>query len=439
MNIDSIREYIVIVNGGSGCIFQPEDETYSYVLTAKHNITDNNNTIKELFRFVYHNNTWNSIPIPVVNTNSYFPHPHKDIAIIKVSKINDLDKIIRLDDFEDDRTGYSLCGYPETRRSSANQYRIDENVTIQGTGTNQLREGQIPNNPTIDEIRGHSGGAIVKIKDNHLLLAGIQNKMVDATNEQLGRIEFTSITSFDEIVNQYQESLSPLSPCYCKSFEYLKEQIMNLDGCLLQENVEYTKLFLQNLTDEILQNPLTPRIIKNKIKNRMLIHNEGEASLYNKGLWIAWLEFLIVLKIIGENPQTESELEDIFNKYRILYSSSKEDWANLFKNRIAYSDYKGLKENANVIIANETLPQKTIIKKGLLSDIALYIPKNKMKIDVGISNPFESFTHIHIHAFKKDCIINKEEEYRRFNNTNENELLNKLKYEYESIIRNWKS
>jgi hypothetical protein len=429
MNIDNIREYIVIVNGGSGCIFQSEDDTYSYVLTAKHNITDNNN----LTRFVYQNNVWNPISVTVVDTNSYFLHPGKDIAIIKIAKIDDLDRIIRLDDFENDRTGYSLCGYPENRRGESTSYRIIEDVTILGTNANQLREGQIPNNATIDEIRGHSGGAIVKIKDNHLLLVGIQNKMVDASNEQLGRIEFTPIASLDEIVNQYPELLSPLSPPYCKSFEYLKGQVMKLEGCF--HNIEYTRQYLQSLTDEIIDNPLTPQVIKNRLKKRLLIHNEKESSLCNKGLWIAWLELLIILKVIGLNPRTELELDDIFNQYRIVYSSSKEDWSKLMK-EIICSDYKGLKENACFIVANEAEPTIPVLGKGIIPDISRNVTKKQMNIDEGINHPLESFKHIHIYAFQRNCIVEKGDEYTNFDGSKERELSQKLKQEYENIINN---
>jgi hypothetical protein len=35
---DQLRPYVVIVNGGSGCIFQPMDIEHSYILTAKHNL-----------------------------------------------------------------------------------------------------------------------------------------------------------------------------------------------------------------------------------------------------------------------------------------------------------------------------------------------------------------------------------------------------------------
>ncbi|BES62691.1 ABC-three component system protein [Dysgonomonas capnocytophagoides] len=444
MSIDSIKEYIVIVNGGSGCIFQPIDNTYSYVLTAKHNIVNVNNQITQLTRFKLNNNGWDEIEIPfdhLVENDNYFPHYERDIAIIKIGKIHDLDNIIRIDDIENERIGYLLAGYPETRRNAnfsmkENWYRCDENVTILNLSANQLREGQVPNNTSYEEIVGHSGGGMLKISGDYILLAGIQNKMSDAKNEQLGRIEFSPISLFDEIINAHPQYLSALQPPYYKSFVFLKKQIMNLDGCFQRENIEYTRLCLQNVVDEIINSPLTPNIIKNKLNKRMLIHNEEENSFFRKGLWIAWLEFLIILKIIGENPQTEEELEDVFNKYRIIYSSSREDWGNLFKDKMAYSDYKGLKENACIIFANETLPQKTIVKRGMISNIARHIPRKQMKIDEGVNNPFESFTHIHIHAFQKDCVINKEQDYSRFDNSNEEELFQKLKQEYESIIRN---
>jgi hypothetical protein len=442
MNISKIREYIVIVNAGSGCIFQPMDDAYSYVLTAKHNITDNN--INQLKRFKLNDsNGWDEIDIPLealVDNENYFPHENRDIAIIKIEKVPDLDNIIRFDDIDDDRKGYILAGYPETRRTNYaakkdNWYRQDEDVTILNIKANQLREGKVPDNAGYDEIVGQSGGGILKISGDYLLLAGIQNKMADSADEQMGRVEFSPISLFDEIIEAHRQHLSPLNPPYCKSFEFLREQIMKLDGCFMNENVFYARQFLQNITDEILKKPLTPDVIRNKLNKRMLTHNEEEDCLLRKGLWIAWLEFLIVLKVIGENPKSEKDLEDVFNRYRVIYSSSKEDWGNLFKEKIVYSDYKGLKENACIIFANDTHPQKTIIKRGLISNIARLIPRKEMKIDEGVNNPLESFTYIHIHAFQKDCIIDKEWDYSRFDNTNEVELLQKLKQEYESIIR----
>jgi hypothetical protein len=436
MKIDDIREYIVIVNGGSGCIFQPEDDSYSYILTAKHNLVNSNNEIEitELTRFEFQDKKWLPVTIDLFTDNACcFLHEYKDIAIIKIAKIAGLDNMLRYDDFEDDRTGYILCGYPATRRDMPNQYRCDENVAILGTSVNQLREAQIPGNPTIDEVKGHSGGAIIKMKDNYLLLTGIQNKMVSATKEYLGRVEFTPLASFDEIVDLFSDELSPLLPSHCKSFKYLKNQVMKLEGCFC--DIKYTKRFLQDITDDISNNPLTPQMIKNHLKERLLMKEENESSLNNKGLWIAWLEMLIILKVVGLNPTSEQELNNVFNQYRIIYSSSKDDWSNLIQD-ILRSDYKGLNENACIIVANETKPSKWVIGKGLIQNIAQQIPKNEMNIDVGVSPSLHNFKHVHLYAFQRDCIVDKEEEYIRFNNSNEEELLLKLKQEYENIFNN---
>jgi len=439
MKIDNIREYIVIVNKGSGCIFQPEDDAYSYVLTAKHNIENNNGKVTILDRFVFENGNWNKIAVEKFSetvSEYYFPYPDKDkdTAIIKIKKINGLDKIIRLDDLEDDRSGYSLCGYPNVRRSASTPYRIDEKITVLGTGAHQLREGQLSVIQNQDELDGQSGGAILKIKDDYLLLAGIQNKIV-VDQEDLGRIEFSTLASFDEIIAMNPKHLSALHPPYYQSFAFLKEQIMKLDGCF--SDIEYTKCFLRNITNKIVENPLTPKIIRNHLKERLLVYGEDNSSFYQKGMWAAWLEFLIVMKIMGLDPKTEEDLDELFNRYRVIYSSSKEDWSQIMMD-IVCSDFVGLKENACLVVAHEKKPDKTIIKRGtIIPNLARSVQRSQMNIDEGISHPFKDFTFIHIHAFQRDCILENEDEYSQFNSTyKDSEIYEKLKHDYENILNN---
>ena len=208
---------------------------------------------------------------------------------------------------------------------------------------------------------------------------------------------------------------------------------MKLEGCF--GDIDYTKRFLQDFTDDIIHDPLTPDVIKNHFHKRLLIYNEKESSLYNDGLWIAWLELLIILRIIGQNPHSEQDLDEVFSRYRIIYSSSKDDWSCLIQD-ILRSDYKGLKENACIIVSNEKKPVKWMIGKGILQDISRRISKREMNIDEGDYRPVENIKHIHLSAFQQNCIVDKEEEYTRFDNTNENELFKKLKHEYENIIAN---
>ena len=127
MNIDDIRKYVVVVNGGSGCIFQPVDKEYSYILTAKHNLTDNNNRIDTLIRFQYNKNKWEKLPIEIdslVEGKNYLSHPDKDIAILKINRITDLEPIHRIDtnDILQEPDNYCLCGYPETRRNAEKRW-----------------------------------------------------------------------------------------------------------------------------------------------------------------------------------------------------------------------------------------------------------------------------------------------------------------------------
>lgn len=450
MNIDDIRKYVVVVNGGSGCIFQPVDKEYSYILTAKHNLTDNSNRIDTLVRFQYNKNKWEKSLIEIdslVEGRNYFSHPNKDIAILKINRITDLEPIHRIDtnDILQEPDNYCLCGYPETRRNAEKDesekntedesrwYRIDQGITIKDCRNNGLREAEVPNNPGFKEIKGHSGGCIVKISgNNNLLLAGIQNKMAPAKDEALGNIQFSTIDNFDEIIEKYADCLSPLLPPYCVSFECLCNQVMQLEGCW--EDISYVKSRLHEIASDIAGHPLTPLAIKNKLKTRMLVAEEKENSLYGKGLWKAWLELLIVLNIIQKEPQTEGELEDIFKQYRLIYSSTRGQWTEYLK-QIACSDYRGLKENACIIVANEGIPEKTLLKKGIIPNIGQLTPR-QLNIDEGTSNPFKSFKFIHIHAFQRECIVNQEEKFTIFNCEADAELLQELKRSYEDILNN---
>lgn len=442
MNRDDIRKYVVVVNGGSGCIFQPVDKEHSYILTAKHNLTDNNNRIDTLIRFQYNKNKWEKSPIEIdslVEGRNYFSHPDKDIAILKINRVTDLEPIHKIDtnDILLEPDNYCLCGYPQTRRNAEKDesewYRLDLGIIIKDCRNNGLREAQVPNNSGIEEIRGHSGGCLIKISGNDLLLAGIQNKMAPAKDEALGNIQFFTIDNFDEIIEKYADRLSPLLPPYCISFECLCNEVMQLEGYYL--DISYVKNRLQEIASDIAGHFLTPLAIKNKLRMRMLVAEEKENSLYGKGLWKAWLELLIVLNIIQKEPKTEEELEDIFKQYRLLYSSTCGQWTEYLK-QIACSDYRGVKENACIIVANEGIPVRTILKKGIIPNIGQPLTPRQLNIDEGISNPFKSFKFIHIHAFQRDCIVNQEEKFTIFNYEADAELLQELKKSYEDILNN---
>ena len=276
MNIDQARKHIVILNGGSGCIIQPMTDEYLYVLTAKHNIVNNNNQITSLVRFSS-NNADSKIDIPTngfIEEEHYFLHPDKDVAIIKIPTVTGFDGAYRFDNINEEKNDYHLLGYPEIRRNNQPNdfewYRLDPGVQILDQRENGMYEAQIPGNATINEVRGHSGGAILKIIDDKICVAGIQNKMAEG-DEQLGRVHFNPITSFDEIVTLYPQHLQPILPSYFASFSFLGDDAFNLTfGLITQAKAERLTKILKAKANELAESGLIPLDIKEYLKSNLL-------------------------------------------------------------------------------------------------------------------------------------------------------------------------
>lgn len=442
MNINEVRKYIVIVNGGSGVIFQAADPEFTYILTAKHVLEGEEKL--DVVRFLKHGETWNELVVDssdIIVRDNYFPHENKDIAIIKVAKIDKLDNILRLDNIEDPNEKYYLMGYPKKRRDDSPDckekwFRDDRNVEIHDSRGNGRREAQLPDRMDWEEVNGHSGGGIVKFaSDTNLFLAGIQNKM-SSEREDLGRVEFTPIKYFDEIVERNQDKLKNLYPPYMECFSFLKDEAFDLHAGFSQENIENTKNLLKHKCLDVIDSHITPLVIKRLFKERILIDDEKNNEMENKIIWVLWLEFLTIINIAFEKVHSNSELLDIFNNHRLLCSSTQKDWCCELKN-LMYADYKGLSENAVVIVGVKESPEDGEYEiNNLLPSIA-YVRDNrdrdKMRIDRGMNFPFEDFKFVHIDYFKKGTIVENHSEFADLGT--DKQILNKLREEYEKAFR----
>lgn len=448
MNVDKAREYIVVINEGSGCLIRPLTDEYIYVLTAKHNISDSNNNLEKITRFNFIDGDWVSTELKIdklIEGENYFPHPIKDIAIIKlIGEYEEYDSLFRLDQFGE-KKNYSLLGYPEMRRENNAEdikewFRRDEGITIFDSRGNDVHEAGIPGNPTLDEVSGDSGGAILKIIGNIVYLAGIQTRMADE-NEQMGRIRFTGMSSFDEITELFPEQLAPIFPPHLKSFSFLHSEAFNLNGGLFaNNNTQFTKIFLKHKANEVIKSPLTPIGIKRMFEERLLIFNQDPCFLQSKSIWIIWLEFLTILNILIEENLCEQWITDTFQNIRLICSDTSNDWSDELSNLI-YSDYRGLKKNGIVIIgvSKPPLDDETYILEKKIPHIAnafkeerKVVERSLLQIDAGIKFPLEDFKFIHIEYFKKRAIIKKHAEYADIED--DSILLNKLKIEYQILL-----
>ncbi|MBE8714792.1 ABC-three component system protein [Sphingobacterium hungaricum] len=442
MVLDEIRHYVVVLNEGSGILFQPVDSNATYILTAKHVIQNAQNTVQILKRFVEHDNILHAedIPFNMSLGNNYFEHPDADVAILKIAKLQGLNQIIRTDDITADRESYILAGYPQMRRNLQidpdylNAYRTDEGITIQGPRNNSLREARIPDRPGLEEVRGHSGGGVGKIDDGFFLLAGIQSQMVDALDEQLGKIEFSPMSSFDSLVTLHPEHLVNLDPPHLGSFSFLTEASFLLRvNQFNEQNIAYTRNFLKTETEKIVNSGIAPHEIRRHFKRRLLLDQASPNVLNGRNIWIAWLEFLTIVNIMEYTDVEEADLKKLFNSFRLLYSDTTNDWTFEVQKMI-HADYHGLPSGSVVVIGTNSSPLDGLyeIEAKTIPNLMRVTNKGLMQTDNGIKFPFDHYRFVHLDSFKKKCIIDKIAEYSHI--FDEQQLLTKLQEEYEQYI-----
>jgi len=464
MNQDDIKKYIVCINGGSGVVFQPMDIEHSYILTAKHIFEDLNlepyNNLVTIHFFNEITNEYEILkpPFELEIGENYFPHIEDgvDIAIIKVPKINNLEKIIIKDDISTDSKDYSLYGYPKLRRKSIggqinlDWIRADLEVTILGAKENKKREADISKNQNYDELVGTSGGGIVKIYEDYLLLVGIQSEVV-SNEESIGRIKFTPIVCFNEIVDEYKNKLTPLLPPYLTNFSFLKDKVFNINAGPDDNDIAFTRNFLKNKTYQIINSDITPIGIKDFFKERLILKNSDLTTLNDEIIYATWLEFLVIMNIAKNKVHSFSDLEDLFNKVRLIYKNTNSQWQSSdFLKECMSCDLSNLQVNGTVLINTDVLPQKNQvhhykIEKGSIISNIDFLRKDYQNgsfgnIFIGDAASetkefvFDKYTFIHFEFLKKFLIIEKSDEFKEFNINNQPDLLNKLNSIYGELF-----
>jgi hypothetical protein len=413
-NIDDLyRKYSVKVNNGSGCLFQPDvsalnDSDFTYVLTAKHNLQNEDKT--EVFSKkeikVYRGSE--ESPENELEVKAVYPHAdeNKDAAILKVSPVKD-----------DIRVCYTSCnrhdsvrffGYPN--RKSDEDIKTDSYDCEVHDKTQDKRiviEPGIPfdtyDGNAHDNVKGFSGCGVFKEAQRDILLVGILSRLADATGAG-GKILVLPIDYFNEIISKY--NLPPLIPNHLTSFEEYKDKIWtDYDSSL-----HGAKNLLKESADEIIKRKITPILISHVLSGKLCLpHNM--TGVNDDKLWSGWLEMLTYSKIDkeGKAPIEDLELDEMkyFEKLRknicFFYNNSVNDWISLVR-KVFDLDLRELNKGASIIIntVGERTPPKTKINTNrIIREIDQDpISRSKMRIDKGI-NPTKDFTFIHLQEFHK--------------------------------------
>jgi hypothetical protein len=398
---DDLQFFTVKVAGGSGCLFQPLDSEYSYVLTAKHVIEGVEN-IEIVRQYIGEDGnkvdeTLKILEIPYMHSN-----PNKDAAIIKVKKIDGIESLLRSDLNSSEGENWYLCGHPDSREDNGFSYRKNK-LKIENRVELYI-EGEIERNVNHSEIVGQSGGGIIKSESSCFLLAGIQKKMaVEDEKETLSRIHFAPLSFFDEIIEENEANLSPLFPPYIGAFNFLLQDIFPFPNLILKQ--ELVRNTLLAISESICGSTCPDKII-NEYGQKFLVNGTPDHIIYHKSLWKSLLEFLTIIKLYEET----TDLDDFINihKKRKMLIVDTDNWTKKLE-EIYKSDLSEIEKGGSIVICatNELVPSRTDISDEELRVIPdISTPLDKMNISNTVEDPFSDLKLVNIFKFQHHIINN---------------------------------
>ncbi len=434
----------MVGDGGSGCLFQPmlPADEYTYVLTAKHlfepqkdgSYKNPNGTEINIVLNVRDGDTWREKPVNFKCTKgkNYFSHDVADAAILKIDFIANFDNI-RASEENADPKDYSLYGFPANFRNHPvgnkdTKCKISNSITP----ASYCDRAQLDINYfNKTHIEGMSGGALLKQSGDMLSIIGIQSAVVDQ-NYAAGQIIYIPMRYFNEIVEKHSGKLAKLIPPWIADFRLLrKETFAFSEGSYFEEILSKVRITLRNKASEIINAGITPEIIKEKFSKRLLVNECQSGCLFQKSIWISWLEFLSLFEIAKSVPVDSDMLPGIFNSHRLKYLNT-EDWSGTtLQDELMKSDFYGVPIGSKVFLGSDgTSPFLTVIPPGKLVDISCPVDAEEIKVDQ-VMHPLAAFTFIPLDYLKRNCILNKVFEY---SGMSEDQLLEKIQTEYHEYF-----
>lgn len=456
--IDKTKPYIICLNQGSGVLFQPADQNYSYILTAKHVLEDEKKLTgtdgTTIWYFSEQEGDFKELnpAFSLLSGENYFLHPENDtdVAILKVPRLPGEAGLNILSTFDEGAIEkFQLIGFPGKLRTAPMAIacmRPDPFEEVEFSNPDGTVGARLKTITTLEELEGQSGGGIFCIDEHHVGIIGIQNKIVAADkNEQLGRIVYSSIRLFSEIVAHSGDKLEPLLPPFLKSFSFLQNEVFRINGGIKSSTVVQKVCdALRAKTNEVISSDFTPCSIRDFLSNKLLLmHGQEETLLYSKNLWSVWLELLTILNIAKNNVLKKTDFDTTFNNIRLFYSDTTKDFWYEHLDDLAKSDYNGLNKDGLVVVAchsqaidgqhlfdlNKIPPDISAPIKDKFDIAQLNCPP---EIDRAAQFPFEMYRFSNISAFKDLPIVDG---YKDFEHKDVVQIITKLKELYEQLIK----
>jgi hypothetical protein len=460
MNENDIKRYTVILDKGSGVLFQPLDETKTYILSAKHVFYEKDSNDSDTDKFVlmpsidysFSDKQNEPISVEIKKGKNYFEHTDEnvDAAILILNEALAFNKIF----VDENCLAFNECllsGYPGKIEYNKNDRYSNHQITrkIDTTNNGYFRLETNFGNLNHEDIKGFSGGGILRISNGIINIVGIQSSTI--TDYANGQIDVVPINKFTEIVEK--NSLPEMIPIYLSNFSFLKDKIFDFSAGSGEKDIAIVKSVLKRKALEVINSEITPTFIKNHFKEMLLLNKNDLSTLNDEQIYITWLEFLTFLNVIKSKICTKDELIETQSILRLIFNINETEWLgdNFVTDCLSYN-YENLIEDGTVFIKTKNNPSKikdySIEKGAIIPSISAikekYINGDSVYNGQGsnIFNAeseskefiFDKFNFVHYEYLKYIMLVENSDDYRGFNRLNESELIIKLQEEYGKIF-----
>lgn len=418
------KQCSVRVDGGSGVLFQPMTEAYSYILTAKHNLYDgtesnsyDNSKNTEDIKFTLYGKTESK------NIMASYEHASLDIAILKIEN-SEFESPYKQFIQPKNRDEFKFYGYPENRREETEKTKYFDLKVGDLSGQEIVAENQSYYNQ--DDVVGCSGGGVFAEEGDKFYLVGIECRMdAESSSEQNNtRLRFIFIEAFEEIIND--NNLIPLYPAFMDNFNLLVDNIFVLNE--FEDKRDLVRNKLKYLATQA-TSQIKPLDIKEKFQNELFLNGHEINDISNEQFWSMYLEFILFSILVDDQDINIDAIINIYKKRKIFFAKT-DRWVEL-KEDILKSNLYGLEKKGIILIAcdGDRRPNKCELSTKTIINISNPPQIEEMKIDRGVDYTTD-FKYKHIFSIEK-YILDNEAEF--VNSTNQN-IEDKIKEVVQNVF-----
>ena len=402
-----MQSYCVMVNGGSGVLVNAMTQEFSYVLTARHVISEE---VTSNVVFDHNKNAVKVLDLLIFPDESQ--QEGLDCAILKVAYQAGVSQRSWNAAHLPASANLTLVGIPATERESATPIRqwtghsagvVDQMITLALSG-----------DPGKGLIKGMSGGGVYHIDSGYPYLVGVEFKMeASHLDHQYGRVCCYGLAQYHELLSLH--SSAPMIPPHMECFSRVRDRIFefNADD---PDNVTLLKDALLGLSDSLISSGMPPPYeIMNRYNVQLLLDVGDHGALEARELWTAYLEFVVISAIMDETGIANSGyISAMDKKRRFLYTSDSTNWVRRLDEILKISR-KLLDKDGTLVVASPQANAKPFPKgfmlESVISNIAI-VPGQPFSIDEVESGIYTSYKLTHLEGLRNSCVIEKEEEYR---------------------------